>query len=111
MATPHSSQNSRGGRYQIFRLRGRKKAHYKEPQGSAHPPDASRSLAGGQRKGRHSKTTPPRKRLENPCTPLHAPRTRASRRRNRTSVRTLTIREGRSHDVSAGAASLSQQVR
>jgi hypothetical protein len=74
------------GRYQVFRLRGQQKAHSKEPHGSAHPRDASRSLAGGQRKGRHSKTTRPRKRRESPCTPLHAPRTRASRRRNRTSA-------------------------
>lgn len=37
MATPQRSQNSRRGSYQIFRLRGRLKAHYKQPHGSAHP--------------------------------------------------------------------------
>lgn len=66
------------GRYQTFRLRGQQKAHYKEPHGPAHPRDTPRSLAGGQRKGRQTKSTQPRKRAERPRPTHCSPRARAS---------------------------------
>lgn len=52
--------------------------------------------------GRSEKTpniTQPRKRGKSPRTTHHTPRARASGQRNRTSVRTLTTSERRSHDV------------
>lgn len=98
---PQSSQNSRGAAILVFRLR----------RATESPIQRAARISAAQRKGRRTNSTQPRKRLESPCTQHHTPRTQASRRLNDTSVRTLTTREGRSHDVSTAAASRSRQER
>lgn len=99
MATPQRSQNSRRGGYQVFRLRGRLKAHYKEPHGSAHLRDTQAGQGAAKRRQTpHSRGIGGRDRAHYTDTP----RARATRQRNRTSVRPPTVSERRSHDVKRG---------
>lgn len=99
MATPQRSQNSRRGGYQIFRLRGRLKAHYKEPHGSAHLRDTQPGQGAAKRR-----QTQPSNRGRDRAHYTNTPRARATRQRNCTGVRPLTISERRSHDVKRGCS-------